>query len=41
MPNVISKPSLTKETLIVGSIALGLVGAAAGLVLVTLDDGTR
>jgi len=37
MPNVISKPSLTKETFIVGSIALGLVGAAAGLYFLHKD----
>ena len=37
MPNVISKPSLTKETFIVGSIALGLVGAAAGLYFLHRD----
>ena len=38
MPNVISKPSLTKETIIVGSIALGLVGAiGTGLYLLHRD----
>ena len=39
MPNVISKPSLTKETILVGSIALGLVGAIGTSLYLLHKDG--